>query len=117
TVERRHKLQREARSLYWNPQRFARRADGPNVDALIAERQRLNGEAPADRASRRERFLSIRAVAEKLREQTAGDQRVAEVQADLARCDHELAANEVLRRRDYAFCLYPEEQLRAFCTQ
>ena len=93
------------------------RVDGPDVDALIAERQRLNGEAPADRAGRRERFRSIRAVTEKLREQTAGDQRVAEVQADLARCERELVANEILRRRDYAFCLYPASLLSPFCQR
>jgi hypothetical protein len=29
----------------------------------------------------------------------------------------EVRANALLGRRDWAFCLYPEESLRAFCTR
>ena len=40
----------------------------------------------------------------------------ARIRQELARVDAELQANAVLRRRDYAFCLYPEAALRPFCA-
>ena len=36
---------------------------------------------------------------------------------DLGRCEGGLRANAVLRRRDYAFALFPEEALRPFCSR
>ena len=36
---------------------------------------------------------------------------------ELTRCRRAVAANAVLQRRDYAFCLYPEATLRPFMTQ
>jgi hypothetical protein len=33
------------------------------------------------------------------------------------RCRQQLVANGALARRDYAFCLYPEEKLRPFCQR
>jgi hypothetical protein len=33
---------------------------------------------------------------------------------DLADADRRLAARALLRRRDYSFCLFPEEALRPF---
>jgi hypothetical protein len=38
----------------------------------------------------------------------------AAVAAELARVEEELSANEVLQRRDYPFCLFPEAKLRDF---
>jgi hypothetical protein len=32
-------------------------------------------------------------------------------------CRKQVQANAILQRRDYAFCLYPEETLRPFVTQ
>ena len=51
-------------------------------------------------------------VTEELRRFVAG--REPEAEAELARVRAEVAANEVLRRRDYAWVLYPEETLRPF---
>ncbi len=57
----------------------------------------------------------MRAVTEALRSPLAGEER--RLRTELIETDRRLAANAVLRRRDYAFCLYPEEALRPFCTQ
>jgi len=35
----------------------------------------------------------------------------------LTELDGRLAADAVLRRRDYSFCLYPEGVLRPFCER
>jgi hypothetical protein len=40
-----------------------------------------------------------------------------EVGAELEGCDRRLQANAILRRRDYAFCLYPEATLRPSCDR
>jgi hypothetical protein len=73
------------------------------------------GREPADAAGRGERFRRLRALNELLGPWVAGQGRGAE--AALARCARGLRANALLRRRDYAFCLYPQEKLRPFGTQ
>jgi len=40
-----------------------------------------------------------------------------QTEEQLGRCSQELNANAVLRRRDYAFCLHPEAELRSFLTR
>jgi hypothetical protein len=116
TVERRRDLWRMARDLLWNPQRYEWTLDHPEADSLAAERERLNNENPAVATARRERFRKIRDVTERLRKRIGRDPLEMQVESELAQCERELAANEILRRRDFAFCLYPEEQLRGFCT-
>jgi hypothetical protein len=54
-------------------------------------------------------------VTERLRTYLA--ERERDLQERTVRWGQELEANEVLGRRDYAFCLYPESSLRPFCTQ
>jgi hypothetical protein len=73
------------------------------------------GREPADAAGRRERFRRLRGLNEMLWPWVAEQGRGAE--AALALCERGLRANALLRRRDYAFCLYPEEKVRPFCTQ
>ncbi len=111
------RLRHEARDLFYNPQRHL--DDGalsrPEVAELLARRQALVREAPADRRGRRERFRQIRAVSELLRASVEGELEAARRGA--AECDAEVRANAILRRRDYPFVLYPEEALRPFCEQ
>jgi hypothetical protein len=111
------RLKREARDLYYNPQRHL---DGeprsrPDVAALVARKQVLVAEEPADRHRRRERFGQIREVSARLRAPV--EARLAEVRRRLADCGAEVRANAILRRRDYPFVLYPESVLRPFCEQ
>jgi hypothetical protein len=104
----------ELRDTQYNPQRYVGHADVP-VDDLLRARQAWEEQRPADRAGRREGFRRLRALTAAVRLPLAG--REEELRRRLDRIDHELAANAVLRRRDYAFCLYPAEALRPFCTQ
>ena len=110
----RRRLAHELRDLHWNPQRHLPQGDG-EIRELEKRKRDLIAAAPADAAGRRERFLALRAVTAELRDRLAGVER--RWQIDLARTDRQLAAQAVMRRRDYAFCLYPEESLRPFCTQ
>ena len=108
----RRRVARELRDVYWNPQRHL--PAGARSEA-IAHKQALILQEPTDRAARRARFESLRAATTALRAPLAG--REAELHAVRDRTDRALEANAVLRRRDYAFCLYPENLLRPFCTQ
>lgn len=108
------RLARQLRDLHWNPQRFLTPQDGTTA-ALLAERRTWLDRDPADRRGRRERFRSLRRITEQLRAQVAGREQA--LRAELAQCERQVQANAVLRRRDYAFCLYPEGLLRSFCTQ
>jgi hypothetical protein len=111
------RLKHEARDLFYNPQRHL--DDGarsrPEVAGLVARKQALIREEPADRRGRRQRFRQIREASELLRASVEGDLEAA--RAGEAECDAEVRANAVLRRRDYPFVLYPEETLRPFCEQ
>jgi hypothetical protein len=111
------RLKREARDLYYNPQRHLDGEAGsrPDLAVLVARKRDLVREEPADRRGRRERFRQIRAVSEALRAPVAGS--LAAARRAVADCEAEARANAILRRRDYPFVLYPERTLRPFCEQ
>jgi hypothetical protein len=115
--EERRQLAHQLRDLVWNPQRHL--GDGPASDAawmdLAAHKRAWIERQPEGRAERRERFRALRELNEQMHHHLDG--RPEELRRRLARCEQELAANAILRRRDYAFCLYPEAPLRRFCTQ
>jgi hypothetical protein len=113
----RRRLARELRDLFWNPQRHLPAPDlgDAGVRELLDQQRRWLALEPADRGQRRQRFRSLRNLAEQLRPRLA--ERMREVEAELQTCDRRLQANAILRRRDYAFCLYPEATLRPFCTR
>ena len=111
------RLGREARDLYYNPQRHVGHdaLSRPEVAALVRRKEALLGEEPPDRRGRRERFRQLREVTELLRAAVGG--RLAEVRQRLANCEAEVHANAILRRRDYPFVLYPERVLRPLCER
>jgi hypothetical protein len=109
-----YRLARELRDVRWNPQRHLPDGDSSLRD-LAARKKSLIAAEPTDAAGKLERFLDLRAVTTRLAAPlTESANRLHE---ELAVTDRNLDANAVLRRRDYAFCLYPEETLRPFCTQ
>jgi hypothetical protein len=108
------RLARDLRDVHWNPQRHLP-PDGPRLEALAARKAALITERPSDPVGKRERFLALRAATEELRAPLADDER--RLREELAATHRRLEANAVMRRRDYAFCLHPEESLRPFCTQ
>lgn len=97
------------RDLRWNPQRHlsagtANAADEKNL--LLASMKPPVGS---------ERHRLLRRLTEEL-QPVVREGRQA-IQAQLAGIDRELEANAILRRRDFAFCLYPGTLLRPFCEK
>jgi hypothetical protein len=113
----RRRLARDLRDLFWNPQRHLTAADlaDAGVREVLEQQRHWLALEPADRGQRRQRFRTLRNLAEQLRPRLA--ERIHEVEAELQTCDRRLQANAISRRRDYAFCLYPEATLRPFCTR
>jgi hypothetical protein len=110
------RLARALRDLRHNPQRHLDGATvSPTAQDLNARKEDWISRLPANARERRERFLALRELTEQLRPWVvrAADQ----IEQEMARSTHELEANAVLKRRDYAFCLYPESRLRSFCTE
>ena len=78
-----------------------------------SSRARLS--APMVPKMERDRTTMLRRLNETLRGPLRDQDRA--LQEDLRRLDRELAANALLERRDYSFCLYPEATLRPFVTR
>jgi hypothetical protein len=116
-LEDTHRLAREIRDVRCNPQRHL--ADGAVVDArpkrLAAEKQAWIERQPEDGASRRARFHQLKSLTQELGVFTQPLQH--SLQTSLSECERRLKEKALLSRRDYAFCLFPEDRLRAFCTQ
>lgn len=102
-------LTRQARDLYWNPQRHLDRAVS---EPLSAEKARLIAAEPAEPTRRRAWFRGLRTVTEQLRQFT--HDQIVEVEIALVRIRQEADANAILRRRDYSWVLYPEDVIRPF---
>lgn len=108
------RIARQMRDLQWHPEQFADASD-PKVRELIEQKREWLAREPKTHAAKRERYRELLRLTEAIRPGTAKQE--AELQQSLDRCDQELAANEILFRRDYPFILYPEEKLKPFCTQ
>jgi hypothetical protein len=104
------RLSHELRDLHWNPQRHL--ADG---GAPAARKREWVARRPADAAGRRERFRVLRELTAELRRPLV--ERERQLRTESEACGRALEANAVLRRRDYAFCLYPEPAMRPFCSR
>ncbi len=113
-VEDRRRLIRHIRDLRWTPERFVATAE-PAVLAWVDEKRRQLELQPTTHLERRTRYRELLRLTEALRPFLADE--IAESERELTQCEHELAANEMLTRRDYSFVLYPEDPLRSFCTQ
>jgi hypothetical protein len=111
------RLAHEIRDARCNPQRHL--ADGASRDArakqLAAEKQTWIDRHPDDAPSRRARFHRLKSLTEELGAFTRGQEQ--SLQGELSECEKRLKMKALLARRDYPFCLYPEAQLRPFCTQ
>jgi hypothetical protein len=109
--------ERLVRDMYWNPQRHLRdgSAENPAVRSTIEERRRWESLAPATQPDCKDRYTRMREGARQLRPFVADDLRAAVGRRD--RIWQEVAANAILGRRDFSFCLFPEPTIRPFCTQ
>jgi len=100
----------ELRDLHWNPQRHV-----SSAQELAARKNEWIARQPAEPLQRRERYQMLRQLNTALQAFAKEKERL--VHEELDRCHREVQANRVLQSREYAFCLYPEETLRPFCTQ
>lgn len=103
----RRAAQRNLRDLRWNPQA------NPTVQQaqpdLVQAKQTLAQHEPAERGERRHWFRTLQHLTAELRPMVAAA--VPEGEARLQHVEQELAANRILRRRDYAWPLFPEASL------
>ena len=108
-------LQKAIRDLHWNPQRHLGEQDfsSESVRELVRQKESWITRVAASRAARRERYQALRQLTKSLQPLVAAQ--TADREEALRRCNDAVRANSVLRRRDFAFCLYPEEQMREFC--
>jgi hypothetical protein len=110
-------LGRAWRDLHYNPERHmsAEVLRQVGVAQLVAQKESWIRKSPQTSSERRERFDHIRATSLDLRAHTGTQESATRQGWELAQ--KEVQANRVLQRRDFSFCLYPEEKLRSFCTQ
>jgi hypothetical protein len=113
----RGRLQARLRELTCNPQRHLDGASlqDPATAVLVRRKESLVKQEPADSRGRRQRFLELQRVTAALRQRLVPP--LEEIRRQLEEYNRNLGANEVLHRRDFGFCLYPEKILRPFCTR
>jgi hypothetical protein len=110
--ERRRRV-RELRDLLYQPERFLPVSEqDAGIEAMIRAKQEWIRRDGATHAARVERFQRIREVNAQLHPHVQA--KFAQVQAGLQECAGQIEQDETAARRDYAFCLYPEEMLREF---
>jgi hypothetical protein len=105
------------RDLRYNPQRHLDEAAQRNGVAGELVRAKIDWikKHYHGRQERLERFDRLREITDQLRRYLEGAERNA--QRRWQECQQQVEANTMLNRRDYAFCLYPEQVLRPFCSQ
>jgi hypothetical protein len=113
TAKQARHLTHELRDLRWNPQRHLP-ADSAGL-ALAQDRTGLVERDPLLPPTGRDRHRALRRLTEELQSFVASS--AAQTQKDLVGVQAQLRANQVLRRRDFAFCLYPASLLRPFCER
>jgi hypothetical protein len=117
TEEACRSLERLQRDLIYNPQRHAVHFDPPDDTAtqLVREKQAwMERTLPGSEQGRR-RHEKLKSLTAQLHPYVATAQQ--SLQRQVLDCRAQLAANAVLARRDYPFCLYPEEPLRSLCER
>jgi hypothetical protein len=107
---------RRHRDWWWNPQRHFRGLRLPDVDELAREKQSWIERLCANAEERRARFLRLREINDRMHG-LVEPMLMYHEKVVVAQKKSEFAVNQVLSRRDFAFCLYPEEELRRFLTK
>ncbi|MFO0881439.1 MAG: hypothetical protein U0840_29415 [Gemmataceae bacterium] len=108
------RLARTLRDLHYNPQRHLSATEGA-PGPLQHQKEAWIHRTPDSPTERRERFSRLRHFSDQLRPFVA--EQITQTRQLLEETTREVAANAVLRRRDYAFCLFPEARLRPFLSR
>jgi len=101
--------ERQLRELLYNPQSHALALQHAK---LVEEKGDWIARQPDSRDERRQRARAIRTLNRRLR--ALLEEPWQRGLQEKSRCRREQQAQKILGRRDFAFCLYPEAELRAF---
>ncbi|GIW82439.1 MAG: hypothetical protein KatS3mg105_4246 [Gemmatales bacterium] len=110
----RQRLLRLLHDLRCNPQRHLPSAIPESAKRLAAEKAAWVARQAKNRTQSRERFRKLKELTRALEPFVAD--RKSKINEELASIEEQLRANHLVNRRDYAFCLFPEAQLKEFCT-
>ncbi len=104
-------IARRLRDLHFNPDRHlpAEARAIPEVEILIQAKRDLVARAPTGKEAKRTRFNQLRQLNERLRHYAASE--LVAVETELRRAELIAGTGPIVRDREYAFCLYPEEKL------
>jgi hypothetical protein len=105
-----HAAERRLRDLLWNPQRLP--TTRGRLPELVFEKERLVEDEPPSRIDRRGWFRHLQQLTRDMRSAVASE--IDTTERELNRIRAELAANEILNSREYAWPLFPEDVLRSF---
>jgi hypothetical protein len=105
-------LTHRLRDLSWNPDRHLTGAQDPAAREWIQSKRAARAAEASTAAERRARFEQIRGANRAL--QPWIEPLRSKTEHELAEARHEARKAQILTSRDYAFCLYPAEKLRAF---
>ncbi len=103
------KLQLLKRELIFNPQRHL---SGESLAPLMREKAEWIARTPPPGPEAKERFRHIHLLNEPM--QATLVRQSEETARAIAACQAEIERNAAANRRDFAFCLYPEDMLRGF---
>jgi hypothetical protein len=106
-----HALERD---LWWNPQRHLENKALKSLE-LGDEKNRWIARVAVNASERRTRYETLRKLTGELRPFVQDEEK--QTRLKLERTAHDLRIQQICTRRDYAFCLYPEDRLWAFCGQ
>src|SRR5262249_38090441 len=106
------RLSHALRDLAWNPQRHLPEHPAAEALRLAQEKKRLMEGSAGDG---RERYHRLREITGRLRAFLAKEEQA--LQQKVAFCRQQREANQILGRRDFAFCFYPEAGLHEFCRE
>ena len=128
TVSDATRLRTQLRDLHYNADRHVSRKSSDELTRLIDEKSALIAEQHAaktvglSRNARRQnrhanfkRFRKLQDVQQQL-QRCAVDQHNL-LEHELNSVKQQLAANSILKDREFPFCLYPEEQIRGFMSE
>ena len=102
------------RDLRWNPQRHLTQASA-EARALAEQKRHWIEKTSSSPEEKRRRFEALRRLNQRLWPFVEGEDEKVRAELDLDR--RAARVHQIRSRRDYAFCLYPEERLQRFCTQ
>jgi hypothetical protein len=115
TLPWRRAVQQQLRDLWWNPQRHLTPPPDLHAAKVIDRKRALLAELSSNGSVGLSGHRELQRLNEVLRPFVKPATTQARLQA--REIDAELHANTVLGRRDFAFCLQPEDRLRPFCQK